>query len=477
MPTGLRNDATRVQGSIATAAVRPAGLASRVAAALRDALGRVGPGWLSLGFAILAGLVYVLSNTERQNFYDHFVWQAEAFLGGHAWIPWPVSSGPFQNSYFQDVYPLPGQPGHALLPFPPLPAILLLPFVAAWGLATNAALICALLGGINVALAWRLTWRLTTDPLVAVLATIFYGFGTVAWYAAMLGSTWFLAHVVASTFLLLAITAALDAERRQWFRRIASAGLIDWRQFGAGLLFGLAAGARFTTIFAAPFFIFVGGGGTTWRRGLSAGLGAAIPFLALLAYNVATTGSLLHPGYDYLYGHEYVPAPAGLLVDLFPSLSGITYHPGDWALQDLHYVPQNAVIMLAWLPDLRPECGLSLLDQACPLLQPDRLGMSLLLTSPAWLLVVPAVVRNLRRRIVLGATLAVLAVALVDLSHFSQGWVQFGYRFSNDFAPFLLILMTLGLARAGVRWWTIGLVAVSIAINAWGVYWGVVLGW
>jgi hypothetical protein len=47
------------------------------------------------------------------------------------------------------------------------------------------------------------------------------------------------------------------------------------------------------------------------------------------------------------------------------------------------------------------------------------------------------------------------------------GWVQFGYRFSNDgrsqAAP-----RDPGLARYGVRWWTVGLVAISIVINAWG---------
>ena len=103
--------------------------------------------------------------------------------------------------------------------------------------------------------------------------------------------------------------------------------------------------------------------------------------------------------------------------------------------------------------------------------------MSLLLTSPAWLLAIPVVVREWRRRIVLGSVLAIVTVSLVNLMHFSQGWVQFGYRFSNDVAPFGLLLVTLGLARYGVRWWTVGLVAISIVINAWGVYWGVVLGW
>jgi hypothetical protein len=65
--------------------------------------------------------------------------------------------------------------------------------------------------------------------------------------------------------------------------------------------------------------------------------------------------------------------------------------------------------------------------------------------------------------------------------HFSQGWVQFGYRFSNDFAPFALVLVTLGIAwlsrkRYGLTIAT-ALVAVSVLINAWGVYWGVTLRW
>jgi hypothetical protein len=239
----------------------------------------------------------------------------------------------------------------------------------------------------------------------------------------------------------------------------------------------MAAAARLTTLLAAPFFVFVGGGHSALRRGLSAGIGAVIPVLLLLAYNVATSGQLFHPGYEHLYQTEYTPVPSGLLAQLVPALEGITYHPGEWALQDPRYVPQNLLILLAWLPEVHTECGLALLDQGCALIRPDRLGMSVLLTSPAWLLGLPVVLREWRRRIVLGSALAVGAVTLVNLMHFSQGWVQFGYRFSNDAAPFALLLVTLGLARYGVRWWTAGLVLLSIVINAWGVYWGVVLGW
>jgi len=104
--------------------------------------------------------------------------------------------------------------------------------------------------------------------------------------------------------------------------------------------------------------------------------------------------------------------------------------------------------------------------------------MSVLLTSPAYLLAIPVALANWRNRIVIGSLLAIGAIAFINLMHFSQGWVQFGYRFSNDFAPFALVLVTLAIAsmrkRIGLA---IALVAASIIINAWGVYWGVVSGW
>jgi hypothetical protein len=150
--------------------------------------------------------------------------------------------------------------------------------------------------------------------------------------------------------------------------------------------------------------------------------------------------------------------------------------------------------------------------------------MSILLTSPAWLLALPAVRWGFGlSRLVTGATLAVLIVAFVNLMHFSQGWVQFGYRFALDFAPWALLLVAIGLERVarrtdeaggvaasvpGPTWpgetppdtvaatpdgsaggisaragaWAlvalgVVLVAASVAVNLWGVVWGDVLGW
>ena len=136
--------------------------------------------------------------------------------------------------------------------------------------------------------------------------------------------------------------------------------------------------------------------------------------------------------------------------------------------------------MFLWPPTLFPhgtDCGLALLRPDCPLAVPSPFGMSILLTSPAYLLLPLISAVAWRQRLVMGAAVAVLTITVVNLAHFSQGWVQFGYRFSNDFAPFALVLVTVAIAWLGVRRLTVGLVAASILVNAWGVYWGVTLGW
>ena len=131
-------------------------------------------------------------------------------------------------------------------------------------------------------------------------------------------------------------------------------------------------------------------------------------------------------------------------------------------------------------------------DPACPILIPNPTAMGLLLTSPVYLLGLPVLRWFRSSRLVTGAVFAVLLVALVNLMHFSQGWVQFGYRFSNDFVPWALLLVAIGLDRVASRataptaWpittrlvlvLAVGLVALSVLVNFWGVVWGDSLGW
>jgi hypothetical protein len=458
-----------------------------------------------VGILLVLGALAVYGLTYVDRYYDHFVWQAAAFLEGHAAIRFPVQAadGLAGNAYFQDVLPVVTDDGVArgMLPFPPLPAVVLLPFVALWGLATNDQAIFTVLAAIDVAICWWAIGRLPVGPAVRLGTTVFFAFGTVFWYTAQQATTWYQAHIVAVGLTFVAIglaiggdPAAIDGDIRSDAgppvgapRRRLHGLAVDRRQFIVGLLFGLACTARLTVIFGAPFFAYVGSGGGWRRRAWSAGLGAAVPLIALALYDIATTGQLVNPVYDYLYRLE---------TGLYPALG---YH-ADWAIEDPRYLLQNLAIALFGMPDLlpatipnalatatRPVCTdpaaiRGLFDIACPIAVPRDIGMSVILTSPAYLLALPALAAIRRSRLVGGAVVAVVAIALVNLMHFSQGWVQFGYRFSNDAAPFAVLLVALGFERMAIRhrWGMLlamTLVVLSLAINAWGVLWSRLLGW
>ena len=191
--------------------------------------------------------------------------------------------------------------------------------------------------------------------------------------------------------------ARADAAGRR--RRAARARIwpLDGSQVLAGLLLGIAATARLPLVFAAPFFMLVGGGGSTARRTVSAAVGGVLPVAALLLYTFLTTGSFLHPGYDYQYQLE---------ANGYPTLG---YNPA-WSVEDPRYIPQNLGIMFGALPvvapDIKPntlgfgdpvvlcatpDARRTLFDQTCPLLMPIDIGTSILLSAPGLLLALFAV--------------------------------------------------------------------------------------
>jgi hypothetical protein len=260
----------------------------------------------------------------------------------------------------------------------------------------------------------------------------------------------------------------------------------DRWQVLAGFLLGLAVTARLPLILAAPFLLVVGGGGTPLRRLVSAGVGGVGPVAALLAYTLLTTGSLIHPGYDYQYRLE---------VQGYPALG----YNAEWSVEDPRYIPRNLGILFGTYPAVAPEVlpntlGIfedvpacsgadshrSLFDEDCPLAIPIDLGTSLPLSAPGLFLAVLAFRRRGASRLALGAGLAVVMIATFNLAHFSQGWVQWGYRFSLDFLPFLLPLVALGAARpldGRPRLLAFLFLVVGAMVNLWGVTWGQILGW
>ena len=186
--------------------------------------------WIILPLFIITFLVYVFSNLNHPDWYKHFVYLADSFLKGKTYIEgYP--------RYYLDLILINGK---AYLPNPPLPAIILLPFVAIWGVSTDEVRIANVVGAFNVILVWILLRKIGISKIPRIFLTILFGFGTVHYSAAIIGTIWFFAHVVTITFLLLALIEFFGKKR----------------PFFMGLFIGLSFLARHSVILSVPFFIF-----------------------------------------------------------------------------------------------------------------------------------------------------------------------------------------------------------------------------
>jgi hypothetical protein len=125
-----------------------------------------------------------------------------------------------------------------------------------------------------------------------------------------------------------------------------------------------------------------------------------------------------------------------------------------WGLFNYHYLSRNLAVVLALLPWM---------SRVAPYVQISRHGLALWVTSPHYL----ELLRPKRTHALawsFGVTAAV--IALVDALYQNSGWVQFGYRFSNDYALFLVALVALVGRRVGKVWLLV--LALAVAINAFG---------
>jgi len=130
----------------------------------------------------------------------------------------------------------------------------------------------------------------------------------------------------------------------------------------------------------------------------------------------------------------------------------------------LRYVPHQLYAILFRAPEL---------IATWPFLKPSPEGMAVLFTSPVILRLLFGTVGR-SRWLPWGSPVAlVLGLTLV---YFSTGWVQFGYRYSLDWWPFVLVLLAFALEERP-RDVDIVLLAASIAMNWLGTYWVRVLSW
>jgi hypothetical protein len=101
-----------------------------------------------------------------------------------------------------------------------------------------------------------------------------------------------------------------------------------------------------------------------------------------------------------------------------------------------------------------------------PWIQPRQLGgLSILLTTPLFLWAIKA-----RRPdwFGLGAWAAVILTLIPILMHADPGGAQFGFRYAQDFYPFLFLLTVRGLGgRISFEAWVA--IAIGAVVNIWGM--------
>jgi hypothetical protein len=374
--------------------------------------------------------------------FNHFALLAEAWLHGHFDLP----EGPPDYTGFND-FAVFGE--KVFVSFPPVPALLLLPVVAVTGsaAATPDGLVFVLLAGAAPALlylaldALARSGRSRRKNAENVGLALLFAFGSVYFFTAAQGTVWFAAHVVGAACAAGYLYASVGAERPVL----------------AGLFLGLGVGTRTSLLFALPLFAaevvrLSRGGAHDGPRILGVSLRAlgrpalrfSIPFVAILAalawHNAARFGSPTE------FGHKYL---------------AIVWKPriDKWGLFSTHYLGRNLAIAFTSLPWLG--------QRAAPFVV-NAHGLALTVTSPfyAWALWPRRSARERTRSAYFAIALTCLAVALPAFLYQNSGWIQFGYRFSNDFAPFLFGMIAVGGRRLGPPF--VVLAAFSVLVNAFG---------
>lgn len=399
---------------------------------------------LAWAFAIYAGATLLLlacaapAVLSEHTPYNHFALLADAWLRGRLDLggPPPAYAGGNDFARFE---------GRWFVVFPPLPSVLLLPLVALAGSPEAVAdgRFFLLLAGLAPAALFLVLEKLTRSgqsqrsEIENVALSCLFCFGSVYFFSSIQGTVWFAAHVVAAVLLCFYLLCSLGAER----------------PLLAGVCLGLGFATRTPLLFAAPLFVqqlLVSsrlpeprGPGLLQRfelRRVARGLVLfALPLGCVLAlllwHNQARFGEPLEFGYRYL------------------SIAWAK-RIAKWGLFDYHYLAKNLGVMLTSLPWFPAQGG--------PL-QVNGHGLALWVTTPMYLwLLAPRRWSPLAQ----GVALSALCVALPTLFYQNTGWIQFGYRFSNDYAPLLFVL--LALVGPALRGSFIVASALAVIVNFFG---------
>ena len=367
-----------------------------------------------------ACIAYLAAGFGLLTDYDYYGRLAQALLDGRWWL---TENPPWLNEL------LSCGDGRWCVAYPPLPAIVILPFAIVLPSALAQVIVSRLVGGISAGILYLGLRAFGAPRLVALAGAVLSALGTTLFFSSVDGRAWYIAHSVAMPFLCAAFLVAARGGR-------------PWH---SGALIGLATLSRLPIAAATPALALLQArrSGAPWTRVLAGVALGGLPLaLVYVGYNLMRWGSPLDDGYARLAEGD------------------VFFSHGVFSL---YYIPRHLYAIFLQAPQF--------VEGTFAFLRFDIIGMSLFMTTPAFLWCF-AGLRHVRRDPAVALAAVGAALALVpDIVHATVGFAQFGYRFSLDAQPFLIALAIAGDARTANGWRTrpsglfIAAIALSIAIN------------
>jgi hypothetical protein len=378
------------------------------------------PLWSALlALLVYGGLTSLHSPIWRFSAFPYYNYLADAFLHGRLDLRL-IPPATHDLSLFQ---------GRYYLYWSPLPALVLAPFVALFGVQFSDIAFTVALGALDVLLVALVLRHACVRRVIRLsrlqrsLLVLFFAFGTVHITLAPYGRVWFTGQLIGFGCVALAYLAALSRGGRTAFALtgLALAGALLTRNH-------LVLAGLWPACYLLHRHRAVG-----WRRLASYALAGSLPILVAIwllgAYNWARFGSLFENGIAY---HQ-----------MALNFASDFQRYGAFSL---HYLPTNLFYQYVAYP--------------FPLHATTFIGASLFLLSPVFFAAFWGIAAARQRWSAWALAATVLLTDIPILLLMGTGWIQFGPRYTLDFTVPLLLLTALG-----VRRWPTWVLALLTALS------------
>jgi len=374
-----------------------------------------------VGF-ILLQVPAILNFYENDGSHNAYTMFAQSLLNGRLELPHMESYG--------DMIKFEGQ---HYLPYPPLPSLILAPFVALLGAGqVNTVAIATLMACASLYLLYKIFTKLQVkqDYFPWLLVGFFFGSGY--WYALFTTHhVYAFAHITSCLFQLLAINELLG-KRRWWLVGVFIGCTFLTRQFTlfyAILPLGYMVYLHKTEKEQFQFKNFLA---------LSAGLGLFIG--AYLLYNYLRFGNPMETGYNYII----------FIGELKDRVQQHGVFSAKYFLFNLY-----SFLIKGFNIEFEGRGYLNIKDM-------DLWGTSLLSASP---FLIASVKAQWPRILKFFSWLTVGAILIGLLFYHNNGFHQINtYRFALDFLPLLFVLTALGVEQIP-KWLFKGMIVYAVLLN------------